>query len=258
MRGIPMLERLDIFNSLLNKHDDSRVKINLLLAKEAIAYAKNKIKLSAADFSVTIQEQRARQQPITSMRRYRIMSDYESLYELLSIHHRCNIFKIKHIMRAIKETGYGNCIEFAVCVQNYLMKHNISSESIHNATGDHIYVVLDRDPKSNCSDPRTWGKQAIIIDSFNDEPFHINDIDTKLKNYVFNEDNLYPNSSSPFTFTELLYLRYDTSTLSTFSSSKLIQECLDKIEIINTAFYMAFENQYDSAVIQVRKKLLAL
>ena|SRR3990167_3245374 len=237
------------------KLDDHRIKTNLALASEAIAYAKNIIDASSTDVHIALPEYRFLYEIIRCMRYGTDLPHYESLYEIYSIHPNQDILDIKRIARAVKNFRVGNCGEFSALVQNYLMKRNVDSESIHNVTGDHVFVVIDRDPNSSYRNPKKWGEYAVIVDSSNDHAYPVSEIKQKLKNYHYCKKNTYPNSMLPFTFKENLILRHTTKSIHDVNKEYYVNECIDKMLIIRNAFN-AMTQQVDTPEVELIKDAL--
>jgi ankyrin repeat protein len=89
----------------------------------------------------------------------------------------------------------GNCGEFAHVVVDELKALGVKLpiEIVRVAKGDHVFVVLGRDPNSDLNDYRTWGNSAVCIDAWGmDQPFVANDIPKYLKSYLFYDQTGFP------------------------------------------------------------------
>ncbi len=71
---------------------------------------------------------------------------------------------------AIEQFPIGNCGELTNIAFEYLarMHKDLSVEIIHipswNNNGDHVFLLIDRDSKSDLNDHTTWGNKAVILD----------------------------------------------------------------------------------------------
>jgi len=83
----------------------------------------------------------------------------------------------------------GNCEEYANVLARQLMEMQTDSliETYCIAHGDHRFVVLGRDAKSNPADPKTWGDSAVICDAWSGEVYPASEAWEKLKHYKFYE-----------------------------------------------------------------------
>jgi len=83
----------------------------------------------------------------------------------------------------------GNCTELAIQALDYVLSHLFSSNIKINAEvylisgGDHVFLVLNRDPWSNPQDPKTWGENAVICDPWANKVFKASDYLSELKNF---------------------------------------------------------------------------
>ncbi len=80
---------------------------------------------------------------------------------------------VAHVIGGIAmEKGWGNCMECAAATAAELHDRGVSGVEIMHKLGkpggggEHVFVVIDRDPHSDPNDPRTWGDRAVVVDSW--------------------------------------------------------------------------------------------
>lgn len=70
----------------------------------------------------------------------------------------------------------GNCYEQANLAFDYLVKQGISPVELFSMIyGDHVFVVIGRNPNTNAADPTTWNADAIICDPWAGEVYSAKD-----------------------------------------------------------------------------------
>lgn len=85
----------------------------------------------------------------------------------------------------------GNCGEHARVALEYLRQTTTPrAEIIADFANDHAFVVIDRDPSSNLSDPTTWGGAAVVCDPWAREYFPASKLKEKLAHIL--STHLYP------------------------------------------------------------------
>lgn len=95
--------------------------------------------------------------------------------------------------KAIIENKIGTCEEFAFLSLKYLthIAPNKQGELFNILEGDHVFLVIGRDPKTDIKDFNTWNKNAVVCDAWSGEVFLASQINEKLKDhYKFNEKNI--------------------------------------------------------------------
>jgi hypothetical protein len=114
----------------------------------------------------------------------------EKLYSMniYTISEKQNYF-FKLLIKEIENQNAGNCEEFSVYVHHFLKNKNINSEIFHIVGGDHVFLVVDRDSKTEPLRPKNWNENAYIIDPFRRKVFMASEID-QLESCLYNkEDN---------------------------------------------------------------------
>lgn len=90
----------------------------------------------------------------------------------------------------------GNCQEYAYSAAEKLKNKvlpNTLVEIFQYVNGDHVFVVIGRDPKSNPSDYTSWGPHAVICDAWGGNAFPAKDAPSQLKcyfNYTLKDKNV--------------------------------------------------------------------
>lgn len=90
---------------------------------------------------------------------------------------------IKLEASAVKAFNAGNCHELCYVALNRLREldpsHNAELFLVQN--GNHVFIVLDRNPESDANDYRTWGQKAVVVDPFSNTAFPANLLEDELK-----------------------------------------------------------------------------
>ncbi len=84
----------------------------------------------------------------------------------------------------------GNCLELAIQALDYIISiiaSSINAEVFRIKGGDHVFLVLNRDPKSKVEDPTTWGEAAVICDPWNAKVYEAKYYRSELKNFYVKE-----------------------------------------------------------------------
>lgn len=79
----------------------------------------------------------------------------------------------------------GNCYEMAVMALDYCVNHHpeVRTEVYLISGGDHVFLVVGRDPESNPHKPETWGKNAFICDPWANKVYPASHYLSETKNY---------------------------------------------------------------------------
>ena len=81
----------------------------------------------------------------------------------------------------------GNCYEFAILAFYYCLIKGIPAEVYTVTNDDHAFVVINRPPGSNPEDPKTWGKETLISDPWDNHWYYVQDLDERFTK-VFSKD----------------------------------------------------------------------
>lgn len=103
-------------------------------------------------------------------------------------------FTFKSLVKAYEEDKFGNCDEFAYATAFFSKfaedgsEYNLNVEICHIPNGDHVFVVIGRDPLSDINDESTWGNQAVVCDAWGLSVFPAYELKNKLSAYKFYKD----------------------------------------------------------------------
>jgi hypothetical protein len=94
---------------------------------------------------------------------------------------------VKLLSNAIKTHESGNCYEFSLYCYALLSKQNISSEIFRIKNGNHVFIVINRDPLLPSNDFTCWNKDAIIVDTFLGKVYMAYEIPLYLSSCLYDE-----------------------------------------------------------------------
>jgi hypothetical protein len=96
----------------------------------------------------------------------------------------------------------GNCYEYALIALYYVLrkKSKINAEIFYLSGGDHVVLVIGRNPNSVPSKPETWGSDACMCDPWSNEVYPAVDYLKRTKNFyqVTTADGAYTNHIEDF------------------------------------------------------------
>lgn len=94
------------------------------------------------------------------------------------------LFQFETALETISQVG--NCGELALFAFDYVLRTypTVRAEVVQMVNGNHVFVVIGRDPASDINDPSTYGENALICDALEREVYLAKDYRTKLKAYV--------------------------------------------------------------------------
>lgn len=104
----------------------------------------------------------------------------------------CREFSIRNLRKiaaVAKKVGIGTCLEMSALALDYCLEKKVpqKAELFYLEGGNHVFLVLDRNQKSKPSDYKSWGKQAVICDTWSGKVFAASKIESKLKNFSGNQ-----------------------------------------------------------------------
>jgi len=74
-----------------------------------------------------------------------------------------------------------SAVAFKHSIQN---KPELRAELFYLEGGNHVFLVLGRNPSSDPSKYKEWGGEAVICDTWSGKVFPASEIESKLKNFV--------------------------------------------------------------------------
>lgn len=208
---------------------------NLEIARKAIEYAHSKIQRCSNAPHLSNAETLSIYSVVTDMRNNRNLSIKESLKELFSVPNSRDVRIMKKHVRGVKEYHVGNCGEYADLVLNFLRKNNVDlAELVVIIDDNHVFVVINRNPKSDINKPEEWGENAIICDAWANKVYLASEIYTQLNCYKYDPSLTLPNTLYPFTRSNHLSVTRSigNSNPDNQSSDTLIQDTFKKLSII--------------------------
>lgn len=84
----------------------------------------------------------------------------------------------------------GNCHELSLQALDYIINNNIDihAEVFEISNGDHVFLVLNRDPHSDSANPMTWGDNAVICDPWANKHYPATKYLSELESYSREDD----------------------------------------------------------------------
>lgn len=151
---------------------------------------------------ISYEEKNITAKKITTLR------EHYTPYFLQFYHHQQPSMKmLEPIIAYIEEFEGGNCLESCLWIFKFLSQctelQKSSIELIRFTNADHVFVVLDRSPYSNISNPVTWGDTSVVCDGLTGKVFPAKYFDTQ-KMYYYN----YQHGSVNYNITALPNLKY--------------------------------------------------
>lgn len=119
-----------------------------------------------------------------------------------------------------KKYSIGNCHELALMALEYVALYapHVEAEIYCISGGDHVFLVVGRDPLSNPFCPETWGDKAYICDPWSNKVYLASEYLTEMKNFYrkegvnFTEDfNHTKHRLKPMSMQNTAYVRRSSS-----------------------------------------------
>lgn len=127
-----------------------------------------------------------------------------------------DIFLLRTLVVAIKAQGTGNCYEFAFYASSILskaMRVEIFRVKDKSAQGNHVFLVINRDPESSIDDPELWEEKTLIVDPYLRKIYSASEIAQFLQSCVYDQE-----------FGTVVYSSYNSEIH--FFDNNLIEELL--------------------------------
>lgn len=111
--------------------------------------------------------------------------------------HFANYFS--SVKKICEKNKIANCHEMSEITAYALTKMGVNQniEVLHILKGDHVFVVIGRDPNSNLNDFTHWGPNAAIVDAWSGDVYPATQLENKLKSFLRYE---YPTMATNGTF----------------------------------------------------------
>ena len=149
-------------------------KINIELAKQAALYAQTIIKKG----STQIDNNKLSTEKFDALtdgiddRRDLLKKELKSGFSLNIIGDK-KLDVYEKLVNSSAKYSLGNCYEMALQAFDYLLyspaASQVNFEIFTIQGGDHIFDVIGRNPKTDPSNPKTWNKDAVICDPWNEK-----------------------------------------------------------------------------------------
>jgi hypothetical protein len=87
--------------------------------------------------------------------------------------------------KAIERLGIGTCMEMSAVGLEYCMLQNVAQkvEVFCIEGGNHVFLVIDRDPQSRPEDYSSWGPRAVVCDPWVKTAYPASEIAQRLKSF---------------------------------------------------------------------------
>lgn len=144
------------------KTDDEKLKLNLMYAQEALRYTDEMLPEGALNYRddlkgipvetlIKFHKQRQECQQLVNEE----IKPYDLEYKVIEI-----------VSTVAKKYKMGNCGEQAAIAYTYLKKEkNLRKiDYLVLVNGDHVFVVIGKDPLADINDPGKWGKAAVVCE----------------------------------------------------------------------------------------------
>lgn len=108
--------------------------------------------------------------------------------------------------KTIEEFPIGNCRELSHLAFEYLSRQHkdLFIESIYipayQKNLDHLFILINRDPKSDLNDPTTWGDKAVVLDCWTRMIYPASEIKSLLQNWTETNEKTGFIVTNPFAF----------------------------------------------------------
>lgn len=151
------------------KNWQDKLKVNLMYAHEALRYTSEVLPYEPINYGEDLQGI-----SFDAIRRVDLMRQEMELAfkgELEPHHNFDKVYKI--IAEIAKKHQAGNCGEQVAVAYLYLKneKNLRRIEKLCLVNGDHGFLVIGRDPLSDITQPKTWGKAAVVCDPWGKKYF---------------------------------------------------------------------------------------
>lgn len=164
-------------------HHNEQLQQNLVSAYKAIKFARSRIKFCSTHVIGLISPKYKTIKSECEKNRANYWIENEKLVQQDFLHpYLFKLQKLRNIVHCTESSSYGRCYEYASLVLFSLLqlKAGLSIELIYIENGDHVFVVLDRDPLSDLQNAQSWGKNAVVIDAWFGNVFPAADLENQL------------------------------------------------------------------------------
>ena len=165
------------------------LQANLKLGQEINAYVGktvpvilNYLERCSIDYE---EESRDLGQPLTMALLYQVASAIFEMAYAPVVEPEFSITNLRDIASVAKKVHIGTCLEMSALALDYCLEKKVTpkAEPFYLEGGNHVFLVLDRNQKCKPSDYKSWGKQAVICDTWSGKVFAASQMESKLKNF---------------------------------------------------------------------------
>lgn len=165
-----------------------------LIAKEACEYARSQILEGSTQLENNLYSPEKKRSLLYAMSHVRAISRDEFRHIVKNdffpgVNRAFLDFEIQ--ISNCKKFSLGCCGELAQMALHYIAKEHpqINAEQFRIAGGNHTFLVIGRDPKSDPSHPEAWNDETYICDPWLNKIYPANAYLTELKNYWQDDKN---------------------------------------------------------------------
>ncbi|BCL69600.1 hypothetical protein MADA3029_1150017 [Vibrio nigripulchritudo MADA3029] len=130
---------------------------NLIAAKRAVEYVKQKMTIGAANkpLNSVLAFVSGSESPTACLTRIRSVNDEAG----------SNLEWLRAVAKRAESNGCGNCGEQAAIAFCWLLDHGYKPvDYMVRVNADHAFVVIGRLKEGTAGDPKTWGDDAVVCD----------------------------------------------------------------------------------------------
>lgn len=169
------------------------------IAEKAKEYARSQVKKGATQIENNQLEKESRKALFLATLDVRRTAKKEDISATATIEDPI-IARYESRIKYISKYSLGNCFELALQAFDYILTHyhHVDAEVYHIKNGDHVFVVLNKDPASHPQRPETWGKSAVICDPWSNKIFPAQEYLSQLKDYLRPQNENYENNIVDF------------------------------------------------------------
>lgn len=160
-----LLDEKEIPKKYPEKEYSSRLIQNLTTAYQVINTVRNQIKISETHPSFNTLSQKEKEDISAQMNLMRTSRKIEFTLGQKEENPKTEFAIVKEYAAKYEAA---NCAEFSYLALDEYSKLNngINAEVFRYSNGDHVFLVIDRDPLSDPGNYKTWGKNAVILDAW--------------------------------------------------------------------------------------------
>ncbi len=181
------LNYLSLLNRYPNQYKNETFINDLQIAWKALCNVRARIQHSDTHLSINHLSLTAQVQSIIQVNSLRTLMDaYTNGVEALELPMAATVFlELMGYSQATRRFRAGNCQEASNLVMHELIKLGCNKriEMIEINPGDHVLIVIGRNPESKIDDIRTW-RDGLIIDAWANNIYHVREWSLYLRDFA--------------------------------------------------------------------------